>query len=180
MPRPAPAAKRTVAARLPAVLALQLKRGFWSPGGHYCKVSGPVAFPLRLSLPPGLLPLLGHDGGGPGGSRSGTAAAAEATAASEAGAGAAPAPAYELRAVVVHHGHLAGRGHYTVFRRLDGGCGCGGCGGCGGASNGGGAAAFVRVSDDTVAPATAAEALAAEATLLLYERCGGGGPQAAL
>lgn len=97
MPRPSPAVRRTVAASLPRVLCLQLRRGFWSHHGHV-KVAGAVSFPLRLRLTPSLVPQLG--------------------AARPLQGEAEPATAYLLQAVVVHVGALAGGGHYTVFRRL--------------------------------------------------------------
>ena len=134
LPRPSPAVKRCVAAALPRVLCLQLRRGFWSQHGHV-KITGRVAFPLRLTLPPALVPRMGH-GQPPGGGASsscGSAAAAagvaadEASAAGRAGGGNACSPllppqqppVYLLRAVVVHHGVGAGSGHYTSYRCLE-------------------------------------------------------------
>lgn len=143
------AAKRTVAAQLPRVLCLQLRRGFWSTAGHV-KVTGKVAFPTRLQLPRSLVPMLGHDWVGAKASDGGEAAAAVP-------------PLYHLRAVVVHVGGLAGGGHYTVYRCLD----AAGDGGCGGGS-------WVSCSDEVVRAAELGEVLEAEASLLLYESCGGG------
>lgn len=145
-----------MAARLPPVLCLQLRRGFWSPSGHYCKVTGHVAFPLHLAMPRGLVPLLGHGAAPPGAAAAAEAAAGEAAAVA--------VPCYALRAVIVHHGALAGHGHYTVFRRLDSSSsGSSDCGGDDGV--------WVRASDETVAAATPREVLDAEAALLLFERC---------
>lgn len=104
---------------------------------------------------------------------------------------AAPALAlYQLRAVIVHHGPLAGAGHYTVFRRLDGSSsGDSGSGGGSSSSNGSsggggscssdsrgslaagaGSGCWVRASDEAVHPASVDEVLAAEAALLVYEQ----------
>ena len=162
VPWPSPAAKRITAAQLPRALCLQLRRAFWSDQGQQVKVCGHVSFPLRLALPPSLVPRLWHaatpqQGGG----------RPQAAAAAIAGLSSAlplpslplppppPLPVYLLRAVVVHHGGGAGGGHYTVYRCLH-------------ASSW--PAAWVRASDEAVQPAGLDEVLQAEASLLLYEQ----------
>lgn len=167
--------KRHVVARLPRMLCLQLRRSFWAAHGPV-KVHGHVSFPLQLQLDAGLAPRLGNraapaSGQPPtrpsilsaiGAANTSSAAAAplgsDSGSTQEAGSGDAAvgigpaAPAlYNLRAVVVHHG-FASTGHYTVYRSLDAA-----------------GLRWARVSDDTVTPATAEDALAAEATLFLYE-----------
>jgi hypothetical protein len=62
---------------------------------------------------------------------------------------------------VVHLGGLAGAGHYTVYRWL---------GADAAASASGG---WVCASDEVVQPASLEQVLAAEASLLLYERIDG-------
>ena len=144
MPRPCPAARRAVAAQLPAVLVLQLRRSFWSHHGQV-KVCGHVAFPLCLRLPRTLVPLLGH----------GEAVPEEQPEEQQP----ASAPLYLLRAVVVHHGALAAAGHYTVFRWLAG------------PGDGGGGGSWVRASDEAVQAMEVLDVLRAEASILVYEAC---------
>lgn len=45
--------RRSVVARWPPLLALHLRRAFWTPEGHQMKVVGPLRFPLRLALQAG-------------------------------------------------------------------------------------------------------------------------------
>ncbi|KAL4421817.1 hypothetical protein ABPG77_001606 [Micractinium sp. CCAP 211/92] len=162
VPRPSPAVRRTVAAVLPRVLCLQLRRGFWSQHGHV-KITGHVSFPLELALPLELLPRLGHEPGRQPGS-----GAAAVPAAVRGGQGAActgsgsTVPRYLLRAVVVHHGGLARAGHYTVFRCLDSLAQQ--------AQRAAAAQRWLGASDEEVRPAAVADVLAAEASMLIYER----------
>ncbi len=162
LPRPSPAVRRTVAAVLPRVLCLQLRRGFWSQHGHV-KITGHVSFPLELALPLELLPRLGHEPG----TQPGTgAAAAPAAMTGEQGAACtgsgSAVPRYLLRAVVVHHGGLARAGHYTVFRCLDSLAQQ--------AQRAAAAQCWLGASDEQVWSAAVADVLAAEASMLVYER----------
>ncbi|KAL4448276.1 hypothetical protein ABPG75_005495 [Micractinium tetrahymenae] len=171
VPRPSPAVRRTVAAALPPVLCLQLRRGFWSEHGHV-KITGHISFPLVLALPLHLVPRLGHQQG-PGPGSAGAGAAAGAGPATGGGPGSAcpvrgsaaraAVPQYLLRAVIVHHGGLAGAGHYTVLRCLDSLAQQ--------AQRAGRAQRWVGASDEEVRPAEVADVLAAEASMLVYERC---------
>lgn len=138
--------------------------------------TGHVGFPLLLALPLDLVPRLGHE------------AAVQPAAAADLGAllqlhqQRRAVPRYILRAVVVHHGPLAGAGHYTVFRSLttaeasicadsaigsNGGSGSSNAGGSGAAHH-----SWVRASDESVHPAELREVLEAEASMLVYEACG--------
>ncbi len=143
-----------------------------------------MAFPLLLALPPELVPRLGHE------------PAPQPTSHAKLGAllhlQRRAAPRYILRAVLVHHGPLAGAGHYTVFRSLGAAPGsssssssgaeqgtpcAGGSGpiGSSSSSGGGGSGAvhrsWVRASDESVHPAELREVLEAEASMLVYEAC---------
>ena len=158
--RTATVTKRLVVACLPPVLCLQLRRTDWATHG-LVKIHGHVSFPMRLELDERLAPRLGSQLAPPGRAAAGTAGCSPSAGCSQPAAAAVaaavpPAQAgkddYNLRAVIVHHG-IASSGHYTVFRCLD---------------EAGGR--WASASDETVAPATAEEVLAAEATLLLYER----------
>jgi hypothetical protein len=86
-------------------------------------------------------------------------------------------PAYCLRAIVAHAGAGARGGHYICFRNVRAKVP---------ADGGSGAAVvrswWVRASDAAVEPAALADVLAAEASLLLYERVrgAGGAPKAAV
>lgn len=145
------------------MLCLQLRRGFWSPTGHYCKVAGHVRFPLLLPLPRDTVPLLGHGTVAVRGQRQHQGRQQE----EEEGEEGEEPPLYQLRAVAVHHGSLAGGGHYTVFRRLDAGQPSRNTSS---SSHTGGAGTWVRASDESVVPAEVGEVLRAEAALLVYER----------
>ena len=142
-----------------------------------------MGFPLLLALPPELVPRLGHE------------PAPKPASPAELGAllqlQRRAVPRYILRAVVVHHGPLAGAGHYTVFRSLgaapgssssssgaEQGTPCtGGSGPIGsssGSSSGGSGAvhrSWVRASDESVHPAELREVLEAEVSMLVYEAC---------
>ena len=90
---PVPATKRLGLSRVPDVLPIALKRyAFDAATGRYVKVDDAVGVPLSLSLD----------------------ALVE-------GDGARPAPPHELRAVLLHAGSTAARGHYVVLIRVEGG-----------------------------------------------------------
>ena len=129
-------------------------------------LAGHVAFPLLLELPPELVPRLGHEPAPP-------PAAPDDLLADLQQQQRRVAPRYILRAVVVHHGPLAGAGHYTVYRSVGAVAGGGGSGDGSGSGSGGSSvhSGWVRASDETLQPTGLREVLEAEASMLVYEAC---------
>ena len=163
------------------VLALHLKRGVWTNGGQFLKLSGRVSFTEQLDLlpftsaAPNSSILLPHVAGKqpafkPAVNR-GEGPALQATGSEP------PSCLYSLAAVIVHAGH-SNSGHYHLYRRIweeqlqarpgkltkSRAVAPEGNGGTNTPSS------WLSVSDQSVRPADVLEVLACEATLLLYEK----------
>ncbi|KAJ1615988.1 hypothetical protein T492DRAFT_1109551 [Pavlovales sp. CCMP2436] len=139
-----PAVRWYTLARPPLTLTLHLKR-FAAAKGRTAKVNGHVAFPLALELSP----FCAADSEPP-------TSLGQLSARQAAGGGAGGGRSrhtYALTAVVVHQGSMRG-GHYIAFVKA--------------------VAGWFLVSDTSVASATEAEVLGAQAFLLFYDKLGNG------